>query len=107
MTADYERQKQECEFYKKVFQEGKYGEIIKELNKECPICCEEMVTPLKIFQCSQGHLLCENCFKKITASTRVCPFCKRDIVSIPIRNRALEDAIENETRKDMGATSQN
>ena len=107
MTADYERQKRECEFYDKVFHEGKYDEIIKELNKECPICCEEMLAPLKIFQCSQGHLLCENCFKKITVSTKVCPFCKRDVVSIPIRNRALEDAIENEVKKDMGVESQN
>ena len=106
-AIDYEKQKQECKFYNKCFQEGKYDEIIKDLNKECPICFEEMLTPMKIFQCSQGHLLCENCFKKVSDSTKVCPFCKRDVVTTTIRNRALEEAIENEARKDMGTASRN
>ena len=106
-STDYERQKQEYKFYEKCFQEGKHDEIIKDLNKECPICFEEMLTPIKIFQCSQGHLLCEICFKKVSESTKVCPFCKRDVVTTPIRNRALEEAIENEARKDMGATRRN
>ena len=106
-AIDYEQQKLEYEFYNKCFQEGKYDEIIKELNKECPICFEEMLTPMKIFQCSQGHLLCENCFQKVSDSTKVCPFCKRDVVTTPIRNRALEEAIENEARKDMGTASRN
>ena len=106
-TTEYEKQKREYEFYNKRFQEGKYDKIIKELNKECPICFEEMLTPIKIFQCSQGHLLCENCFKKVSDSAKVCPFCKRDVVTIPIRNRALEEAIENEARKDMGAANRN
>ena len=106
-ATDYERQKTEYDFYNKCFQEGKYDEIIKELNKECPICFEEMLTPRKIFQCSQGHLLCENCFKKVSDSTKVCPFCKTDVVTTPIRNRALEEAIENEARKDIGAPSRN
>ena len=82
-------------------------EIIKKLNKECPICFEQMLTPINIFQCSQGHLLCENCFKRVSDSTKVCPFCKRDVVTAPIRNRALEEAIENESRKDMAAASRN
>ena len=63
MTKNYEQQKQEYEFYKKCLEEGKYDKIIKGLNKECPICLEEMQPPTKTFQCSQGHLLCENCFK--------------------------------------------
>ena len=69
-----------------------------------------MLTPINIFQCSQGHLLCENCFKRVSDSTKVCPFCKRDVVTAPIRNirnRALEEAIENEARKDMAAASRN
>ena len=78
-AIDYENQKREYEFYNKCFEEGKWEEIIKELNRECPICFEEMLTPIKIFQCSQGHLLCENCFNKVSDSTKVCPFCKRDV----------------------------
>ena len=106
-TVNYEQQKQEYEFYKKCFQEGKYDRIIKELNRECPICFEEMRTPIKIFQCSEGHLLCENCFNKVSVSTKKCPVCRMDIVTTPIRNRALEEAIENEARRDMGAASWN
>ena len=80
---------------------------MKEFNKECPICFKEMLTPIKIFQCLQGHLLCENCFKKISDSTKIFPFCKRDVVTTQTRNRALEEAIENEARKDIGAASSN
>ena len=78
-TRDYEKQKREYEFYNKCFLEGKCDEIIKELNKECPICFEEMLTPIKMFQCSQGHLLCEKCFKKFINSIKVCPLSKRDV----------------------------
>ena len=106
-TRDYEKQKREYEIYNKRFQEGKYDEIIKELNKECPICCEDMLTPIKIFQCSEDHLLCEKCFKNVSDSNKVCPFCERDIVTTPIRNRALEEIIENETRNDMRTASRN
>lgn len=107
VTVNFEQQKRECEFYKKCLEEGRYDEIIKELNKECPICFEEMLPFTKIFQCSQGHLLCENCYKKVIESTKTCPFCKRDVASNPIRNRALEEAIENEARRDVGAASRN
>ena len=107
VTANFEQQKRECEFYKKCLEEGRYDEIIKELNKECPICFEEMLPFIKIFQCSQGHLLCENCYKKVIESTKTCPFCKRDVASNPIRNRALEEAIENEARRDVRAASRN
>ena len=106
-TANFEQQKRECEFYKKCLEEGRYDEIIKELNKDCPICFEEMQPFTKIFQCPQGHLLCENCYKKVIESTKTFPFCKRDVASIPIRNRALEEAIENEARRDVGAASRN
>ena len=28
---------------------------------ECPVCMEEMKPPKKIFQCSNGHVICEMC----------------------------------------------
>ena len=104
-TADHEQQKREFEFYEKCFQEGNYNKLIKDLDKECPICFEEMLPPNKIFQCFQGHLLCENCFRKISSSTKICPYCKRDVLTTPVRNRALEESIENKSRKDMAASS--
>ena len=66
-----------------------------------------MPSHLKIFQCSQGHLLCENCFKKVSEPTKTCPSCNIDVITTPVRSRALEEAIENEVRKDKGAASLN
>merc|ERR1719500_351239 len=28
---------------------------------ECPVCLEEMAPPTRIFQCRNGHLICEPC----------------------------------------------
>ena len=28
---------------------------------DCPICCTSLIPPMRIFQCSDGHLLCEGC----------------------------------------------
>ena len=104
-TKSYEQQNHEYQFFKKCFEEGNYDNIIKEINKECPICYEKMGPPVKIFQCSKGHLLCETCFTKIRDSTKVCPYCNQDVISNPIRNRALEEIIENETRRETLDTS--
>ena len=104
-TESYEQQKHEYEFFKKNFEEGKYDKIIKEVSKECPICYERMGPPVKIFQCSEGHLICEKCFTKIRDSMKVCPYCNQDVISNPIRNRALEEIIENETRREYFDTN--
>lgn len=40
---------------------------------ECPVCMEEMKPPKKIFQCSNGHVICELCKNNPEAS--FCPFC--------------------------------
>ena len=109
-TKIYEQLKQEYQSHYKCFQEGQYDEIlmkIGQLSRECPICFSEMLPPIKIFQCSEGHLICQNCFRKISESTQICPFCRRDIVSSPIRNRALEELIENETRRDIRDAKRN
>ena len=46
------------------------------LNKllECPVCLEEMRPPVKIFQCSNGHALCEHC--KDNPHVKSCPTCR-------------------------------
>ena len=109
-TKIYEQLKQEYQSHYKCLQEGQYDKIVEKIgesSRECPICFEEMVSPIKIFQCSEGHLICENCFKRISESTQICPFCRRDVVLSPIRNRALEEVIENEGRRDIGAPKRN
>ena len=41
---------------------------------ECPVCLEEMKPPKKIFQCSNGHVICELC--KANPEVRSCPTCR-------------------------------
>lgn len=41
---------------------------------ECPVCLDEMRPPKKIFQCSNGHVICELC--KSNPEVRSCPTCR-------------------------------
>jgi len=45
---------------------------------ECPVCLEEMVPPTRIFQCRNGHLICETC--KSGLSPCICPKCRGEII---------------------------
>ena len=37
------------------------GHNIFEKDFECPVCYETMAPPSRIFQCNNGHLICEDC----------------------------------------------
>ena len=52
---------------------------------ECPICVEMMVPPVRIWQCGEGRILCENC--KNHPEVRNCPACRGQILG---RNLAME-----------------
>ena len=56
---------------------------------ECPICFEEMRPPTRIWQCVDGHAICEGCRSKLDTKldTKGCPSCSRAIEG---RNIALE-----------------
>ena len=45
--------------------------------KQCPVCRKEMNHPTKIFQCTNGHLICECCKNdlKIRHLPLPCPVC--------------------------------
>jgi len=45
---------------------------------ECPVCMEEMKPPRRIWQCSDGHPVCEFCRKK--PAITCCPTCRKYIV---------------------------
>ena len=85
--------------------EVQYENVRINVNKECPICMEEMEPSIKIFQCSEGHWLCENCFKKVSESTKICPTCRKDVASNPIRNRGLEEMINNMAKTEVAIVS--
>jgi len=52
---------------------------------ECPICFEEMKPPMRIWQCVDGHPVCEGCRNKL--ESKGCPSCNRCVEG---RNIALE-----------------
>jgi len=39
---------------------------------DCPVCFEELWAPLKIFNCTNGHLICEKCRDSVS----VCTLCR-------------------------------
>jgi len=45
---------------------------------ECPVCMENMLPPRRIFQCKNGHIICEICQPKI--KDQKCPTCQQDFV---------------------------
>eukprot|EP00090_Calanus_glacialis_P006188 TRINITY_DN14856_c0_g1_i1.p1 TRINITY_DN14856_c0_g1~~TRINITY_DN14856_c0_g1_i1.p1 ORF type:complete len:604 (+),score=165.54 TRINITY_DN14856_c0_g1_i1:579-2390(+) len=55
----------------------------------CPVCMELLKPPLRIFQCPEGHILCENC--KENPSLVHCPQCRVPLERNCSRNRALEE----------------
>ena len=55
----------------------------------CPVCMELLKPPSRIFQCSEGHILCENC--KENPSLIHCPQCRILLEGNCSRNRALEE----------------
>jgi len=44
---------------------------------ECPVCLEEMAPPTRIFQCTNGHLVCETC--KTDLRPCICPKCRQEM----------------------------
>ena len=70
--------------------EGKNSakEIIDELD--CIVCYEPMgVNGAAIYQCMEGHLICPNCYQKVSISR--CPTCRKVYPTPAIRNRFAEN----------------
>merc|ERR1719189_1717825 len=71
---------------------GQYNETVE---VSCPVCFEVPLPPRKIFQCSQGHALCDLCLSKID---KKCPTCREDWANssnLPVRNRMAESMLYN------------
>ena len=45
---------------------------------ECPVCFNEMAPPTKIFQCSNGHHICETCKDQLDPFK--CPKCRKRMI---------------------------
>lgn len=69
---------------------------IKRINRvdsiyECPICCSSYEKGTPIYQCVNGHVICEKCWQSLTIVE--CPSCRVDMKDLRVRNRALEALI--------------
>jgi len=60
----------------------------------CPICWEAMSPPKRIFQCTNGHLLCEGC--RSQPEDQGCPTCRQPIMG---RATAMEQLLANLQRR--------
>ena len=64
---------------------------------KCTVCLS--LPTNKILQCKEGHLICEQCYKRLhKAQSRInnessCPTCKNVYPSIPIRCRSAEQVL--------------
>lgn len=58
----------------------------------CPVCLDVPLPPKKIFQCSQGHTICDECLSRIE---KKCPTCREswENTNLPVRNRMAESMI--------------
>ena len=66
---------------------------------ECPVCFVDMADmkpPIRIWQCAQGHLVCETC--KSNPNIRFCPTCRQDLVgrATAVEKIALSMFLEKE-----------
>ena len=95
----YKKLKEENKYLEKCYETEAFDNVLQPVKRECPLCFNEIRPHEKIYQCQSGHILCEECFSKIKERTKICPSCKVDIASSPIRCRALEKVIEEEANK--------
>jgi len=56
----------------------------------CPVCLEEMIPPTRIFQCRNGHLVCETC--KSGLKPCICPKCRQEMTG---RATDMEDFLRS------------
>ena len=65
---------------------------------ECPVCLEEMKPPRKIFQCSNGHAICEYCrhHREVTC----CPTCRIKFTKKNVIRNILAESLAEATNWD-------
>lgn len=72
-----------------------HGERNESFEVACPVCLDVPLPPRKIYQCSQGHGICDICLTQID---KKCPTCREDwthSTNLPARNRMAEAMLQN------------
>ena len=67
------------------------SELERREELECPVCCEELGAPRRIFQCSQGHPVCSSCRPRL----RHCPSCRGPVIGRAIGMEQLLQAVRD------------
>ena len=76
---------------KKQERSGSEQMISRTMLESCSVCLEVPGPGVQVFQCPQGHVLCEQC--KSRPELTSCPQCRVSLVNVNIRNRTLERLI--------------
>ena len=58
---------------------------------KCPVCCEGLGAPRRIFQCSQGHPVCSSCRPRLSN----CPSCREAFTGRAICMEQLVQAVRD------------
>jgi len=61
---------------------------------ECPVCLNEMKPPVRIWQCSEGHPVCDSCQKR--PQVQQCPTCRRPVTGRNILAEKIAMAVFGE-----------
>ena len=74
----------------------------------CPVCFTDMKPPIQIYQCTQGHPICQHC--KSRPEVTQCPTCRERLVGRAfhiekIAGKVFMDDVVNESKKDFPRTS--
>ena len=74
--------------------------LLKDLEEiyQCPVCLSLPIC--NIYQCSEGHLICMDCYAKMLAPVR-CPTCKNMLPTPPNRCRTAEQVIHSTITYDL------
>ena len=54
-------------------------ECLKDLIEGCPVCLN-ISRSKTIYQCENGHAICDQCYPKLTAKN--CPICRNKMQSV-------------------------
>ena len=52
-------------------------------RSECPSCMEILRQPMRLMQCGQGHIVCDQCYTRLEGRENLCPTCRGDITGRP------------------------
>merc|ERR1719431_735429 len=67
-----EMQKKKEDVKKMMSQRGNGNDFLCHLVPECPVCFERMRSPMQIYTCGNGHVICSVCKEKVKETGNMC-----------------------------------